>query len=68
MVQLSPDTFKGTNQDTEAGQNPWHSASGYWDASDYVKGDVFTTDLNIYGFSHTHLSGTGATDLGDIWW
>ncbi|HIF9274622.1 TPA: GH92 family glycosyl hydrolase [Photobacterium damselae] len=66
MVQLSPDTFKGTNQDTEAGQNPWHSASGYWDASDYVKGDVFTTDLNIYGFSHTHLSGTGATDLGDI--
>lgn len=66
MVQLSPDTFKGTNQDTEAGQNPWHSASGYWDASDYEKGDIFDTDLNIYGFSHTHLSGTGATDLGDI--
>ncbi|WP_283597559.1 GH92 family glycosyl hydrolase [Photobacterium phosphoreum] len=66
MVQLSPDTFKGTNADTEAGQNPWHSASGYWDASDYVAGDVLATDLNIYGFSHTHLSGTGATDLGDI--
>ena len=66
MVQLSPDTFKGTNTDTESGQNPWHSASGYWDASDYVAGDVLATDLNIYGFSHTHLSGTGATDLGDI--
>ena len=66
MVQLSPDTFKGTNTDTETGQNPWHSASGYWDASDYVAGDVLATDLNIYGFSHTHLSGTGATDLGDI--
>ena len=33
----------------------WDSASGY----DY-------NDHTIYGFSHTHLSGTGATDLIDI--
>jgi predicted alpha-1,2-mannosidase len=67
MVQLSPDTFKGTEEGSEAGQNPWHSASGYWDSSDYSEnGEIFDTDLNIYGFSHTHLSGTGATDLGDI--
>ncbi len=66
MVQLSPDTFKGTGKDTEEGQNPWHSASGYWDASDYNGGQIFDTDVNLYGFSHTHLSGTGATDLGDI--
>lgn len=64
MVQLSPDTFKGTGTDTETDQNPWHSASGYWDASE--EGYELTTDLNLYGFSHTHLSGTGATDLGDI--
>ena len=67
MVQLSPDTFKGTEQGTEAGQNPWHSASGYWDSSDYTEGGVIVDqDINIYGFSHTHLSGTGATDMGDI--
>ncbi|MGF1862508.1 GH92 family glycosyl hydrolase [Photobacterium profundum] len=67
MVQLSPDTFKGTGEGTETGQNPWHSASGYWDSSDYSDdGEIFDTNLNIYGFSHTHLSGTGATDLGDI--
>jgi predicted alpha-1,2-mannosidase len=64
MVQLSPDTFKGTEEGLESGLNPWHSASGYWDASE--AGNKLTTDLNLYGFSHTHLSGTGATDLGDI--
>ena len=66
MVQLSPDTFKGTGQGSEAGQNPWHSASGYWDASNYSDGVIVDQEINIYGFSHTHLSGTGATDLGDI--
>ena len=66
MVQLSPDTFIGSGKDHEAGQNPWHSASGYWDASDYATGQVFDTDLGIYGFSHTHLSGTGASDLADF--
>lgn len=66
MVQLSPDTFIGTNTDHESGLNPWHSASGYWDSSNYETGEVVNTDVPLYGFSHTHLSGTGATDLGDI--
>lgn len=66
MVQLSPDTFIGSNTDHESGLNPWHSASGYWDSSNYATGEVVNTDVPLYGFSHTHLSGTGATDLGDI--
>lgn len=66
MVQLSPDTFIGSNTDHESGHNPWHSASGYWDSSNYETGEVVNTDVPLYGFSHTHLSGTGATDLGDI--
>lgn len=66
MVQLSPDTFIGSNTDHESGLNPWHSASGYWDSSNDETGEVVNTDVPLYGFSHTHLSGTGATDLGDI--
>ncbi len=66
MVQLSPDTFIGSNSGHESGQNPWHSASGYWDSSNYLTGDIVANDVPLYGFSHTHLSGTGATDLGDI--
>ncbi|NNU12145.1 glycoside hydrolase family 92 protein [Vibrio parahaemolyticus] len=66
MVQLSPDTVIGSNTDHESGLNPWHSASGYWDSSNYETGEVVNTDVPLYGFSHTHLSGTGATDLGDI--
>ncbi|MEF1198971.1 GH92 family glycosyl hydrolase [Vibrio owensii] len=66
MVQLSPDTFIGSNIDHESGLNPWHSASGYWDSSNYETSEVVNTDVPLYGFSHTHLSGTGATDLGDI--
>ncbi|KYN84505.1 alpha-mannosidase [Vibrio cidicii] len=66
MVQLSPDTFIGSNTDHESGLNPWHSASGYWDSSNYETSEVVNTDVPLYGFSHTHLSGTGATDLGDI--
>lgn len=66
MVQLSPDTFIGSSTDHESGLNPWHSASGYWDSSNYETGEVVNTDVPLYGFSHTHLSGTGATDLGDI--
>ncbi|TOH17904.1 alpha-mannosidase [Vibrio parahaemolyticus] len=66
MVQLSPDTFIGSNTDHESGLNPWHSASGYWDSSNYETAEVVNTDVPLYGFSHTHLSGTGATDLGDI--
>ncbi|MEI8611162.1 GH92 family glycosyl hydrolase [Enterovibrio sp. Hal110] len=66
MVQLSPDTFIGSDSDHESGLNPWHSASGYWDASNYETGEIIDKDVPLYGFSHTHLSGTGATDLGDI--
>ncbi len=33
----------------------WDSSAGYHDS-----------DSTIYGFSHTHLSGTGIGDLGDI--
>ncbi|MBE1275044.1 GH92 family glycosyl hydrolase [Enterovibrio baiacu] len=66
MVQLSPDTFIGSEVGHEAGQNAWHSASGYWDSSNYETGEIVDTDVSLYGFSHTHLSGTGATDLGDI--
>ncbi len=33
-----------------------------WDAC----GGYYYTDTNIMGFSHTHLSGTGCTDLGDV--
>lgn len=36
----------------------WGSAAGYFD-----HGNESDT---VYGFSHTHLSGTGITDLGDI--
>ncbi|WP_019614749.1 GH92 family glycosyl hydrolase [Psychromonas ossibalaenae] len=56
MVQLSPDTTL----------DGWDSASGYHDGSDYEKGTIIDKDITVYGFSHTHLSGTGVTDLGDI--
>ncbi len=56
MVQLSPDTQL----------TGWHSSSGYHDPSDYTKGTIIDKDLPLYGFSHTHLSGTGIGGLGDI--
>ncbi|EAR55140.1 putative alpha-1,2-mannosidase [Photobacterium sp. SKA34] len=56
MVQLSPDTQL----------TGWHSSSGYHDDSDYKKGEIITKDIPLYGFSHTHLSGTGIGGLGDI--
>ncbi|ANW24448.1 alpha-mannosidase [Vibrio coralliilyticus] len=37
----------------------WGSAAGYFDHGEL-------TEIPVYGFSHTHLSGTGITDLGDI--
>ncbi|KJG55846.1 alpha-mannosidase [Photobacterium kishitanii] len=37
----------------------WGSAAGYFDHGKQQ-------DIPVYGFSHTHLSGTGITDLGDI--
>ncbi|MDE5416972.1 GH92 family glycosyl hydrolase [Labilibaculum sp. DW002] len=56
MVQLSPDT----NQepmfiDGEYNKDTYKYCSGYQ-----------YEDNTIYGFSHTHLSGTGHSDLGDF--
>ncbi|MBR0500388.1 MAG: GH92 family glycosyl hydrolase [Bacteroidales bacterium] len=55
-VQLSPDT------DTIP-----HNVAGKYQprAYDYCAGYQYT-DNTIVGFSHTHLSGTGHSDLGDI--
>ena len=55
-VQLSPDT------DTIP-----HNVGGKYQARtyDYCAGYQYT-DNTIVGFSHTHLSGTGHSDLGDI--
>jgi predicted alpha-1,2-mannosidase len=56
MVQLSPET----NQQTmfiDGEYNP--------DAYKYCSGYQFE-DTTIFGFSHTHLSGTGHSDLGDF--
>ena len=55
-VQLSPDT------DTIP-----HNANGKYQARayDYCAGYQYA-DSSIVGFSHTHLSGTGHADLGDI--
>lgn len=39
----------------DGGTNGWNWCSGY-----------HYSDANIMGFSHTHLSGTGWSDLGDI--
>jgi len=56
MVQLSPDTgAAGPDVLSQAGEVGWEHCSGYYD-----------TDTTIVGFSHTHLSGTGCPDLGDI--
>lgn len=56
MVQLSPDT------DTI----PYESGGKYNpDVYKYCAGYQYT-DSTIVGFSHTHFSGTGHSDLGDI--
>ncbi|MFI3315924.1 MAG: GH92 family glycosyl hydrolase, partial [Rikenellaceae bacterium] len=56
IVQLSPDT------DTIA-----HNINGVYqtDVYKYCAGYQYS-DSTIVGFSHTHLSGTGHSDLGDI--
>jgi len=51
-VQLSPDTRYPTDPWAVEG---WDGCSGY-----------HYSDSSIYGFSHTHLSGTGCPDLGDL--
>lgn len=57
MVQLSPDT-SGAPEPKWKGQwdlTGWDHCSGYHYRDNYV-----------LGFSHTHLEGTGASDLGDV--
>jgi len=57
MVQLSPDT-SGPPEPQWNGQGDtygWDHCSGY-----------HYPDNVIMGFSHTHLQGTGAADLGDV--
>ena len=57
MVQLSPDT-SGLPEPKWNGQwdlTGWDHCSGYHYLDNY-----------LLGFSHTHLQGTGASDLGDV--
>lgn len=57
MVQVSPET----------NIQPMYLKGGSYnkDTYKYCSGYQFT-DSTIYGFSHTHFSGTGHSDLGDI--
>lgn len=56
LVQLSPDTDTiPHNVDGRYQQNAYEYCAGYQ-----------YRDHTIVGFSHTHLSGTGHSDLGDI--
>jgi predicted alpha-1,2-mannosidase len=52
FVQLSPDTRLQTMPWTI---DTWDGCSGY-----------HYSDSTLFGFSHTHLSGTGCPDLGDL--
>jgi predicted alpha-1,2-mannosidase len=57
LVQLSPDTAGGPEPQWNAkgDYTGWEHCSGY-----------YNPDNTIMGFSHTHLQGTGGSDLGDI--
>jgi predicted alpha-1,2-mannosidase len=56
MVQLSPDTGREPLfKEGKYNPNTYRYCSGYQ-----------YDDEEIYGFSHTHFSGTGHSDLGDI--
>ena len=57
MVQLSPDTNFQPMYDEEGNYNK--------DAYRYCSGYQYD-DETIFGFSHTHFSGTGHSDLGDF--
>jgi predicted alpha-1,2-mannosidase len=57
MVQLSPDT----SGPPEPRWNDKWDLTGWDHCSGYHYGDNY-----ILGFSHTHLQGTGASDLGDV--
>ena len=56
MVQLSPETNQQAyNIDGKYNPNAYKYCSGYQ-----------YNDATIFGFSHTHFSGTGHSDLGDF--
>lgn len=57
MVQLSPDTGRQPmfNEDGSYNRETYRYCSGYQYG-----------DSTIFGFSHTHFSGTGHSDLGDF--
>lgn len=57
MVQLSPDTKQPQMYDDEGR----YTGEAYRYCSGYQY-----EDSTIFGFSHTHFSGTGHSDLGDI--
>ena len=57
MVQLSPETNSQPVYDKEGNYNP--------DTYKYCSGYQYG-DNTIFGFSHTHFSGTGHSDLGDF--
>ncbi|NLR92124.1 GH92 family glycosyl hydrolase [Flammeovirga agarivorans] len=57
MVQLSPET----NQVPMFKENGQYNAKTYEYCAGYQYGDS-----TIFGFSHTHMSGTGHSDLGDF--
>jgi len=57
LLQLSPDTAGPP----EVKWHDWYDLYGWDHCSGY-----HYSDNTILGFSHTHLSGTGATDLGDV--
>ena len=55
-------TFPGATTPYGAVQLSPDTRSGDWDAA----AGYHYSDSALYGFSHTHLSGTGCTDLGDV--
>jgi predicted alpha-1,2-mannosidase len=55
-------TYPGATTPFGAVQLSPDTRRGNWDASS----GYHYSDTTLYGFSHTHLSGTGAIDLGDI--
>lgn len=57
LVQLSPDS----SGPPEPKWNGWYGLYGW----DHCSGYHYSDNV-INGFSHTHLSGTGAVDLGDV--
>ncbi|MDE1175046.1 MAG: GH92 family glycosyl hydrolase [Edaphobacter sp.] len=57
LVQLSPDT--------SGPPEPKWNERGAWDGWEHSSGYHSPDDV-LLGFSHTHLSGTGSSDLGDL--